>query len=84
MGECNRRAQCAEVDRVFLVVNSVCICLINLVCSVGMLLHILLRNIIHGEDAVLSARLDRHICNGKAVVHGQIRNAVPNKFHRLI
>ena len=49
-----------------------------------MLLHILLRQIVDRENAVLAARLNRHICNGKTVVHGKILYAIPDKFHGFV
>ena len=49
-----------------------------------MLFHISLCLLVHREDAVLSAGLDGHIGNRKAVVHGQIRHALSRKLHGFI
>ena len=49
-----------------------------------MFLHIGNCQIIHRENTILSAGFDRHIGNGKSVIHGKICNAVPGKLHGLV
>ena len=49
-----------------------------------MLLHILESSLIHRENTVLSTGLNGHIADGKAVIHGQILNALSRKFHGAV
>ena len=42
------------------------------------------RLFVHGEDAVLRARLDRHVGDGEAVVHRQIRDPPARELQRLV
>ena len=84
MRERDGRSQFAEVNRDLSFIYRIRICLKNLVRTFGMLVHIFDGFFIHREDSILSARLDRHIGDGKAVVHGQMLHTFTHKFHRLI
>ena len=46
--------------------------------------HVGERLVVHGEDAVLGACLDRHVADAEAVVHGQLRHARAGEFHALV
>ena len=49
-----------------------------------MLFHVGNGLLVNREDPVLTARLDRHIRDREAIVHGQLGNAFPGKLHGLV
>ena len=84
MRKSDGRADFAEVDRVFLVVNSV---LVGSVLDRSALISaaaVLAGYVVYGEDTVLRACFDRHIGNAESVVHVQLRNAFARELHRLV
>ena len=42
------------------------------------------RHVVDGEDAVLRARLDGHVRDGQAAVHGDLLHAIPAKLQRHV
>ena len=63
--------QSPQIDRIFFIIYRILIRLVNDRGFHGMLLHIKKRLIIHRENTILAASLNRHIGNGKTVIHGQ-------------
>lgn len=46
--------------------------------------HVVHGDLVHGENAVLGARLDRHVADGESVVDGEVLYAVARKFHGFV
>ena len=84
MGEGDGAFQRAQIDGDLLLILSVVIGLLHHHRPgepAGYIFHSLF---IHREDAVLGAGLDGHVCDGKAVVHGQLGNAGTGKFQGFV
>ena len=84
MRERDRRAECAKINRIFSIINSVLVCLENLVFAFGMFLHVCDCLVVNREDTVLSARLDRHVCNCETIIYGKICYSLSGELHRFI
>ena len=78
------RLQGRQVNLDLLLVFRVCISLKHRDLTAYAPLDVCHRLFIDRENAVLCARLDRHVTDRKAVVHGQGGDALAHKLHRLI
>ena len=82
--ECDRRTYFGEIDGDHFIILRILIRLVDRVRLFGVLFHVGFRLLIHREDPVLCACFDRHIRHRKAVVHGQICDAVSGKLHGFV
>ena len=84
VGEGDGRLQFGEVDLDRALVFGVRIRLEHADLPLEAAVEVFARYVVDGEDAVLRARLDRHVADGEAVVDREVLDAVADEFHRFI
>ena len=84
MRKCHGGLDLGQVDLDDLVVNCVLVCLVDNRLAVAVFCHECQRLVVHLEDAVLCAGLDRHVGHGETVAHGQGCHTFAGEFHRAV
>ena len=84
MRERDRRLQLGEVDLDLARVFGVGVGLVHLRRLRAVFLQVVQTELIDREDAVLRARLNRHVRNREAVVHRKVLDAAADELERLI
>ena len=76
--------QLGEVNGYFLLILCILVCFVNVNGTLESVFDILHGLFVHGENAVFAACLDRHVCDGEAVVHGELCNAFARELNGLV
>ena len=84
MGEGYGGLKRREVNFVFGFVFGVVVSHINFRAALKPSVHVFERECVYGENAVLRARLYRHVAHGEPVVHREVFYAVAEELHRFI
>ena len=78
------RPQSRQVDDHFPLINCVRICFIDRIRTGNPAGNIGKGLVIHREDAVFGSGFDRHVGDGKAVIHGERSDPVPHKLQGTV